>query len=109
MIEITYTRIDDTAIVEAKGHANYEEGVDRVCAAVSTLLDALAFQMYKYVSLGYLKEFNEEAGEGYHKLEMTGLSINRVDPRIVLDFITLTLKEIASQYPDNVSVSTLTL
>ena len=46
MIQVTYNEVGDEMILRAEGHAEYaEKGKDIVCAAVSVLMQTLAYSV----------------------------------------------------------------
>ena len=89
MIQVTYNEIDDEMILRAEGHAGYaEKGKDIVCAAVSVLMQTLAY------SIGTCMM---DDGRGL-SVQAPQSSDNMAKFELVTDGLIL----LAKQYPENV-------
>lgn len=98
MITIIYGEKDKNAAVQASGHAGYaEKGSDIVCAAVSTLMQTLAYSVD-----GGTVTRNAD-GENSLMVQAAQSSENMAKFELVVDGLYL----LAGQYPENVRVINL--
>ena len=94
MIQITYNEVGEGMILRAEGHAGYaEKGKDIVCAAVSALLQALAYS----VGNGVIDGGNTLTVQAVQSCD------NMAKFELVLDGLQL----LAEQYPENVRYTNL--
>ena len=94
MIQITYNEVGEGMILRAEGHAGYaEKGKDIVCAAVSALLQALAYS----VGNGVIDGGNTLTVQAAQSCD------NMAKFELVLDGLQL----LAEQYPENVRYTNL--
>ena len=94
MIQITYNEVGEGMILRAEGHAGYaEKGKDIVCAAVSALLQALAYS----VGNGVIDGGNTLTVQAAQSCD------NMAKFELVMDGLQL----LAEQYPENVRYTNL--
>lgn len=103
MIRITYKEFPDEGVLSlrAEGHAGYAtEGQDIVCAAVSALVQTLAFDVADGVSGSSIHCGGDENGNGNEMVvQATRSMMNRAKFELVASGLSL----LAEQYPENVS------
>ena len=91
--------------LEMDGHAEYSEGDDIVCASASSVAFAVLNGIENVINVksGY------EVGDGYLFFVLPDdLDINDIDKvRILTKTFYLFIKELESQYPQNVKVTEL--
>lgn len=89
MIQVTYNEVGDEMILRAEGHAGYaEKGKDIVCAAVSVLMQTLAYS----VDACLMDDGNGLAVQAHQSCD------NMAKFELVTDGLIL----LAKQYPENV-------
>lgn len=93
MIQVTYNEVGDEMILRAEGHAEYaEKGKDIVCAAVSVLMQTLAYSVDDcWMGFG-----NDD------KNVMTVQAHQSSDNMAKFELVTDGLILLAKQYPENV-------
>ena len=93
MIQVTYNEVGDEMILRAEGHAGYaEKGKDIVCAAVSVLMQTLAYSVDDcWMGFG-----NDD------KNVMTVQAHQSSDNMAKFELVTDGLILLAKQYPENV-------
>lgn len=93
MIQVTYNEVGDEMILRAEGHAEYaEKGKDIVCAAVSVLMQTLAYS----VDACWMGFGNDD------KNVMTVQAHQSSDNMAKFELVTDGLILLAKQYPENV-------
>ena len=93
MIQVTYNEVGDEMILRAEGHAEYaEKGKDIVCAAVSVLMQTLAYS----VDACWMGFGNDD------KNVMTVQAHQSSDNMAKFELVTDGLILMAKQYPENV-------
>ena len=95
MIQITYNEVGDVMILRAEGHAGYaEKGKDIVCAAVSTLMQTLAYSV-DVGDGGAVATVNQQSGGNVLTVQALQHSDNSAKFELVMDGLYL----LAEQYP----------
>lgn len=108
MTEINLFRDRDANIVKGvmSGHTDYADmGSDIVCASVSSVV----FMALNGIENVLNTQFGYETGDGFLEFVLPADSDeNKVkEINILLDSMYLFLKELESQYPDNVKITEL--
>ena len=103
MIQVTYNEVGDEMILRAEGHAGYaEKGKDIVCAAVSVLMQTLAYSVDAN-NTGYVLDF-KDAPSGNRMTVQAPMSVLN---RNKFDFVVEGLCRLAENYPENVQFKKL--
>ena len=103
MIQVTYNEVGDEMILRAEGHAGYaEKGKDIVCAAVSVLMQTLAYSVDAN-NTGHVLDF-EDAPSGNRMTVHAPMSVLN---RNKFDFVVEGLCRLAENYPENVQFKKL--
>ena len=103
MIQVTYNEVGDEMILRAEGHAGYaEKGKDLVCAAVSVLMQTLAYSVDAN-NTGHVLDF-EDAPSGNRMTVHAPMSVLN---RNKFDFVVEGLCRLAENYPENVQFKKL--
>ena len=98
MIQITYNEVGDVMILRAEGHAGFApKGQDIVCAAVSTLMQTLAYSL-DVADGGAVATVNQGGGQNALTVQASQSSDNRAKFEFVLDGLYL----LADAYPEHV-------
>ncbi len=86
------------------GHAELEEaGRDIVCAAVSALSQAAIIGVTRVVG----SEVEWRRSQGCLNIELDPATARREEVRVLLETVYLALEDVASQYPDRLSLRVL--
>ena len=103
MIQVTYNEVGDAMILRAEGHAGYaEKGKDIVCAAVSVLMQTLAYSV-DADNTGNTFEFSD--GKNGNRLTVQApISVLNRDK---FDLVVEGLSRLAENYPENVQFKKL--
>lgn len=103
MIQVTYNEVGDEMILRAEGHAGYaEKGKDIVCAAVSVLMQTLAYS----VDAGNTGN-TFELSDGKNGNRLTVQAPMSVLNRDKFDLVVEGLIRLAENYPENVQFKKL--
>lgn len=91
---------------EISGHAEYaDEGLDIVCAGISaTVINSLNLVLKL---IGKKAKFNEDQEEGYMKLEIVDLNIDKSKREfleLTIDNMIESLMQISDMYPNHLKV-----
>jgi hypothetical protein len=102
MISIEIRRDSEGKIQEfiSRGHGQYEEGRDILCAGTSTLLQTAIIGLEDYLKLD--PKIEKEKGFLRCKLERESFLNREIDA--ILETMVLGLKELENQYPDHIRV-----
>ena len=103
MIQVIYNEVGDEMILRAEGHAGYaEKGKDIVCAAVSVLMQTLAYS----VDAGNTGN-TFELSDGKNGNRLTVQAPMSVLNRDKFDLVVEGLSRLAENYPENVQFKKL--
>ena len=103
MIQVTYNEVNDTMILRAEGHAGYApKGQDIVCAAVSVLMQTLAYSVDADNTGNTF-----ELPDGKNGNRLTVQAPMSVLNRDKFDFVVEGLSRLAENYPENVQFKKL--
>ena len=103
MIQVTYNEVGDEMILRAEGHAGYaEKGKDIVCAAVSVLMQTLAYSV-DADNTGNTFELSD----GKNGNRLTVQAPMSVLNRDKFDLVVEGLIRLAENYPENVQFKKL--
>lgn len=101
MIHITENGIDYYEGFLVRGHASYaEHGRDIVCASVSALTQAVAFEI-EYRGWGFYKKMDEE---GILLVVIHQEHQNKKECAVLIEMLLRSLRALESQYPENIKV-----
>ena len=103
MIQVIYNEVEDAMILRAEGHAGFaEKGKDIVCAAVSVLMQTLAYS----VDAGNTGN-TFELSDGKNGNRLTVQAPMSVLNRDKFDLVVEGLIRLAENYPENVQFKKL--
>jgi uncharacterized protein YsxB (DUF464 family) len=104
VLEVTFSRDSRQRLssVFATGHAEFaDRGEDIVCAAVSAILQAARLGLEAHAGLA----LDVHQSSGILRIDVPQADRDREDVRAILATAELAIVQIASQFPDHVTVS----
>lgn len=106
MINIAYTKKNNSFVLEFQGHANYNPGNDIVCSAVSVLCYTLAGAVSNIPPECVYTEKRLGSGCAYVKVNIKNKEI-REKVNIIFETVLIGLLQLEESYPDHIFIKTV--